>query len=178
MTASDLNDAAAEIAAEWRVMAEMAAALASATGTRTLTDRAVMEALFLHNRCLVNFLCGNWKGVHGTDDIRPKDFLGYDWWPADEAFERGLRGRLSVVNKHIAHLSWERVTDDTPVIWSVTLVSHQTHWGMHLFTEEAHRVNNPQAPAFAAARDFAQGALPRLPTDVAETTPIQAPPRT
>lgn len=176
MSARDLDAAAREVASEWVVMAELAAALASVTGTRTLTDRAVMEALFLHNRCLVNFLCGNWTGKHGTDDIRPSDFLGRDWWLPD-LDDRGLRGRLRVLNKHVAHLSWERVTDDTPVLWSLTLISHQSHWGMAVFAEDAAQADIAQASTFADARELAEASLPPLPSRVAETTPILAPPR-
>ncbi len=89
MTARDLDAAAAEVLAEWQVMAEMAAALAGVTGSRTLTDRALLEALFVHGGCLVNFLCGNWRGARAANDLRPRDFLGYEWRPPTNSLSGG-----------------------------------------------------------------------------------------
>ena len=148
--------------------------LAKVTGQRALLENALLEAVLLHNRCLINFVCGNSKGERDKNDIQPADFLGRDWWPEDEQLDRQLRGRLPMLNKHLAHLSWKRVTDSTPVLWSVILVSHQTHWGMKLFTAEAARVGSTQASIFEANRDRVELALPRL-GQVAETSPVLAP---
>lgn len=172
----DLDSAASHVVYEWVTMAEMTAELAGVAGARSVIENALLEALLVHNRCLVNFVSGDWLGRHGKRDIQPQDFLGYPWWPSDEEFDRELRGRLSVINKHLAHLSWDRVADRAPVMWSVVLISHQSHWGMKLFTEEARRAGSNQAEAFEEARDSAEGVLPRL-GRVGETTPVLAPRR-
>lgn len=176
MSHRDLDVAASHVVYEWVSLAEMTAELAKVTGQRALIENALLEAVLLHNRCLINFVCGNLKGGHAKNDIQPADFLRRDWWPEDEQFDRQLRGRLPMLNKHLAHLSWERVTDSTPVLWSVILVSHQTHWGMKLFTAEAVRTGSTQASIFEASRDRVELALPEL-GRVAETSPVLAPVR-
>lgn len=161
---------------EWQTMAQLAAELAQVTGSRTLVDEALMEALLVHNRCLINFLCGNWKGRYQGNDMRPSDFLGYDWTPPDALFERRLRGRLGVINKQLAHLSWDRVTDQTPVFWSVVHMSHQTHVALKLFTAELARTHSPVSGVFMACESELDDVLP-VPKQVRETRPVLAPER-
>jgi hypothetical protein len=176
-TDRDLDAAAVHVVYEWVALAEMTAELAKVTSVRTTVEHALLEAVLVHNRCLINFLCGDVNGRHGRRDIVPADFLGYEWWPDDdEDFDRLLRGRLPVLNKHLAHLSWERVTDATPVLWSVVLIGHQTHWGMKLFTVEAVKASSPQASLFDANRVRSEAAMPPL-GKVAETRPVLAPER-
>lgn len=49
--------------------------------------------------------------------MKPADFVRTAWVLADAEMDRRLRGRLTVINKSLAHLSWERVTNRAGVIW-------------------------------------------------------------
>ena len=172
----DLDAAAHHVGYEWLTLAEMTAELDQVPGTRTLTQTALLEALLIHARCLINFVCGDRDGRHHKDDIIPADFLGYEWWPADQELDRTLRGRLPMINKHLAHVSWDRVTDGSTLIWSVVLVSHQTHWAMKLFTAEAQLAASSQAPLFQDVLTAADAVMPALGRR-GETPPLLAPPR-
>ena len=75
-----------------------------------------MVATLIHARCLINFCCGGYTGKRHAGDIQPSDFLGVDWWPQDESFDRRLRGRLQFINEELQHLSWQRVLN-TQALW-------------------------------------------------------------
>ena len=47
---------------EWTQMAGCAARLELAGGIRTPEENATLEAFLVHARCLINFVCGNYKG--------------------------------------------------------------------------------------------------------------------
>lgn len=171
----DLDSAAYHVAYEWSTLAGMTAELDRVSGTRALTETALLEALLIHTRCLINFVSGDWKGRHHKNDITPEDFLGYAWWPPDEELDRTLRGRLPTINAHLAHLSWDRVTDGS-MMWSVVLVSHQAHWAMKLFAAEAHVAASGQAALFQSTLSVADATMPPLGRR-GETPPVLAPSR-
>lgn len=86
-------------------------------------DRNVyLEAMLLHSRNMIEFLCGRPTGTPGRSqwkprDIRPADFLE-DWNPPPEPVER-LHVQLDLIDKHLSHLSWERTKDQrewTPAV--------------------------------------------------------------
>jgi hypothetical protein len=122
---------------EWRRLGSSARLLGKADIVRTDRDNAAMDSAFVHARCLINFLCGNYMGTWQRGDIKPADFLGHDWFPDDNRnFDRELRGRLRIMNKAVVHATWDRVTSDEAVIWSMIVVAHQVSFGMRLFGVE------------------------------------------
>lgn len=70
-------------------------------------DNAFLEASLLHGRNLIEFLLGRPKGRHRSD-MAPDDFAG-NWQPQPGPAVERLRDRLDGIDKHLAHLSWERV---------------------------------------------------------------------
>lgn len=159
---ADLQSAAMYVGFEWTSLAEMSAELAKITGARTIpAEHALMEACFLHLRCLIDFCCGTVEGRRHRNDIQPMNFLGVDWWPPDP-LDRRLRGRLPVINKHLAHLSWERVTDTTPIMWPMASLAHEVTSAMKLFVRELRTKQGVCLGQFEAAERRALASLPSL----------------
>jgi hypothetical protein len=131
-----LSAGASHLAYEWLSVAENAGLLEPVTGARTPGQNAYLEAGLVHYRNLVTFCCGDYKGwwLH-KDDMKPSDFLGRDWWPIDEEFDRRLRGRLPGINQNLQHLSWKRLNDDV-MSWPFGLLAHEAHHVMKLFLAE------------------------------------------
>lgn len=106
-SAEQTTKAATEVAREWTNLAELAVALrdtSTAPGVRT----GLVDGFMTCDRTLILFLCGGQDGKPDGRDITPKDFLGKDWWPDDEEMDQRLRGRLAVMARNTAHLSWDR----------------------------------------------------------------------
>ncbi|HSH58319.1 MAG TPA: hypothetical protein VK988_01510 [Acidimicrobiales bacterium] len=131
----ELEEAAHHVKGEWTKVAQMASLLPQ-YGERALAETAALEATLVHTRCLIHFCCGGYEGRRNRHDIVPADFLGVDWWPRDEDFDRHLRGRLRFIDHELQHLSWQRVLNKDPLIVPIVLVAHEVHWGMHLFVED------------------------------------------
>ncbi len=93
-----IEEAVSHVQGEWMLLADMASLLPQGRD-RTLAEVAALEATFVHARCLVNFCSGGYAGNRNPADIQPANFLGVDWWPRDEQFDRKLRGRLRLVNQ-------------------------------------------------------------------------------
>src|SRR5947209_1427853 len=106
------------------------AALLPQGGNREPQHNAAMEATLVHGRCLINFCCGGYYGTRHPRDIQPSDFVGVDWWPRDEEFDRQLRGRLRFINEELQHLSWQRVLNQQALIVPVTLLVHEVQYAM------------------------------------------------
>lgn len=66
---------------------------------------------------------------------RQRTFLGEPWWPKDEELDRRLRGRLPIINQHVAHVAWDRLTIE--VMWPFGLLTHEAVWAMKLIFHEA-----------------------------------------
>lgn len=96
-TADELKQAAEHVKGEWVLLAESAAML-PAEGSGGPIERAAMEAMLVHARCLIHFCCGGYGGKRDRRDIVPEDFMGVDWWPHDEQFDRRLRGRIQFID--------------------------------------------------------------------------------
>ena len=175
-TEQELHDAASHVQGEWSLLIQTAAQLPT-HGVRTAAEDAAMEATLVHARCLINFCCGGYKGARNAQDIQPRDFLGLDWWPREEDFDRKMRGRLRFINENLAHLSWRRVLDKSPLIVSLSLLVNEVHWAMHLFVEELHARNaEPWASRFAGQEQLVARDLPNY-RGAAETKPHLAPGR-
>ncbi len=112
----DLLRGVGHVQYEWTQMAGCAARLELVDGIRTPDENATLEALFVHARCLINFLCGNYRGGWMQEDMKPADFLRAPWVLPDDEMDRRLRGRLTVINRSLAHLCWRRVTNDRGVM--------------------------------------------------------------
>lgn len=160
----------------WSTLADTVSLLPR-SGVRSPEQTAAMEAVLVHTRSLINFVCGGYKGGRMAHDIQPADFLGMDWWPRDEDFDRMLRGRVRFINQELAHLSWERVLNKDPLIVSVTLLAREVHWGMHLFVDELRTKQSTWLPMFDAHEHQVTGALPPLDRRTAGTVPHLAPAR-
>jgi hypothetical protein len=171
--ARDLQAGATDIAYEWLTVAEMAALLHPITGARTPEQNAFLEAGLVHYRCLVNFACGGFTGSWHPDDLKPEDFLGRPWWPADPSFDQLLRGRLAAINQCLQHLSWER--EKHAFMWPFGLLAHEAHYLMGLFLAEVPR-DSQWRLVLESAAIRAEGALP--PREKWRSTVVQpAPPR-
>ncbi|MGH9151835.1 MAG: hypothetical protein ACRD03_05465 [Acidimicrobiales bacterium] len=139
---------------------------------------ATLEALLVHARCLINFLCGNYKGEWLPSDMRPADFVRTAWVLPDDEMDRRLRGRLPVINESLAHLSWKRVTNTQGVIWPTGLVAHEVHWSMHKFVDAVRAMNTSSAALWSVAAAEADRWMPPRRTNWAELRGFEpAPPR-
>ncbi len=173
-TDDDLIAAAHLIATEWTELAEIAGLLARFSGIRGAAEQAWMDAFFVHDRCLINFLCGGYKGRWQVDDIKPADFLGDLWTLEDEDLDRQLRGRLATINSKMAHLTWKNFTDDAPIIWNAGSLAHETHYAMGLFVAALEAAGRPGLGVLKQAQATAQTSLPAL-RKVRQTAAPQAP---
>lgn len=84
--------------------------LKAGTPSDSWESNAYLESALVHARCLINFFKG--AGYHKTD-LRPTDFSDDDLRLS--AAVKPLLDDVVVINKHLGHLTWERVTDPHPV---------------------------------------------------------------
>lgn len=168
MRRSDLHRGVSHVEYEWTQMAGCAARLAPVDRVRTPEENATLEALLLHGRCLINFLCGNYKGRWQPDDMKPADFLRASWTLPDEEMDRRLRGRLPIINRTLTHLSWRRVTDPDAVMWPTGLVAHEIHWSLNQFVFAVESANSSSASLWRAAANEAKRWMPPRRTDWTE----------
>lgn len=180
MTHTDgmLEAAAHHVTYEWLTLAQLARLLVDLEGgDRTLAHNAAVEAFMLHDRCLINFLCGNYKGgrMDGRD-IAPSDFLGFEWVLEDEEMDRRLRGRLPGINTCLAHLTWDRVEGGAPFSWPPLFLAWETTWAMRQFVTAVRESGGKCLFQFEAAAAQVAQQLPPF-RDEYQTTPPYAPPR-
>ncbi len=171
-SSADLEAAAFQVTREWTTLAEQAALLEKVTGHREPQEQAILESCFLHLRCLINFLSGNYQGVRSGKDIQPIDFLGREWWLDDDELDCRLRGRLAVINKELAHLSWERINNDVAIMWPMSLLVHEVCYGMKGFVNELCDGGGSCLVQFEAACQQVDAVLPPLGQVVAALPPL------
>lgn len=176
-SAKEVSQAESYVCDEWRRLAELAAELSQIQGHRTLRETAMLEAFMLHERCLINFLCGGYRGGRNKGDITPEDFLGFEWHLQDEQLDRKLRGRLLAINRYLAHLSWSRVHDEEALIWSASFMAAELSWAMHQFVLELRRTGASSAASFQAEAEAVAGLLPEVDPRQGETEVPLAPRR-
>src|SRR4051794_16029259 len=105
-TQTDLERAAREVCKDWTAAAELSNLVETTFPfDRSIEQTAVITALIVHYRCLVNFVSGSFNGTWGKQDICPEDFIGDPWWPSDQDLDRDMRGRLQVLNTEQQHIS-------------------------------------------------------------------------
>lgn len=178
MTLDDLLAGVDHIQYEWTQLAGCAAQLDRVDGIRTPAENAFLESLLVHGRCLMNFLCGNYHGKWMAEDMKPSDFVREPWVLPDHEMDRRLRGRLTVINKSLANLSWQRVHDQRCVMWPTGLLAHEVHWSMHQLVAATAVANAPTAQRLAAAAAEADRWMPPRRADWSELRGFRARPAT
>lgn len=96
-------------------------------------QNAYLESTLLHARSLADFFV---RDSGRRADIRRIDFAD-EWTPEPNDAVRRVVGTYNDLNKHLAHLTWDRVADAGPTQWSpVVLVTDIVHiadaWSRHL----------------------------------------------
>jgi len=155
---AETTEAAVEVTREWTNLAELAVALRD-TSTTPGVRAGLADGYLVCDRALILFLCGGQDGKHDRRDITPKDFLGEDWWPDDEEMDQRLRGRLAVMARQKAHLSWGRVLNKNGVLWPYSLLAWETSWSMARFVRQLERASAIAAPVFQEAEQQARRVL-------------------
>jgi hypothetical protein len=177
-TGAQLEAAAHHVVYEWKSLVQMAAYLSNIQGSRDLLENALLEACLVHNRNLIEFLCGSERtGSRNPETIQPSDFLGHSWWPEDVEFDCRLRGRLYVMHENLAHISWQRVLDKEPVLWPAGFLAWETSWGMKCFAEAAEAEHAACWEIFATGHAEVRQMLPPYDNKKPQTVVTPAPHR-
>lgn len=155
----DQQSAAHEVTSEW-VSLVTSVALALDPETSPPVNRALKDAILSLDRSLILFLCGGERGSRDDRDIQPADFLGRDWYPTDDEMDQRLRGRLGVISKLRAHLTWHRATSNDAVIWPLGLLAWETSWTMGEFIAELRTEGTPALAIFELAEAQVRSHLP------------------
>ncbi|HET6298900.1 MAG TPA: hypothetical protein VFG33_36360, partial [Kribbella sp.] len=149
-----------EVCKDWTTAAELVH-LAETTFpfVRSPEQNAVITALVVHYRCLVNFVSGDFKGKHGPQDICPEDFLGATWSPSDQNLDRDMRGRLAVLNSEQQHISWKRLEGNL-TLWPFGFLIREVNSALWEFTDLLLQQGGYGAAEFDRARRTTAPLLP------------------
>ena len=141
-TQAELERAASEVCKDWTTAAELVH-LAETTFpfARSPEQTAVITALVVHYRCLVNFVSGDHNGIWGKHDICPEDFTGSPWWPSDQDLDCDMRGRLKLLNTEQHHISWRRL-EDNMTVWPFGFLIREVNAALK-------RIHQPASPAWS-----------------------------
>lgn len=179
MNHDDLLGGIGHIQYEWTQMAGCAARLELVDGIRTPEENATLggtpRSRPLPRQLPVRQLRGEVvaKG-HEAGGLR-----SHRVGAPDAEMDRRLRGRLTVINKSLAHLSWERVTKRAGVIWPTGLLAHEVHWSMHQFVDAVEAVKASSTALWSVAAAEADRWMPPGRRDWVELRGFEpAPPRT
>ena len=177
VSAEQLDMASVTVCFEWLTLTEIVERLAR-VGVRDAVETSEFEAFLTHWRNMVLFLCGGESGGRHPNDIEPADFLGSDWWPDDDdELDRTLRGRLPVVHKSLAHLSWFRVLALEPLAWSGVFLAHEISYAMALFIEEIRARDGRCLQQFETGQARVKACLPAWDGRTPQTAVTLAPAR-
>jgi hypothetical protein len=159
-TQAELERAASEVCKDWTTAAELAH-LAETTFpfVRSPEQNAVITALVVHYRCLVNFVAGDYNGRWGKHDICPEDFIGRPWSTSDQDLDRDMRGRLKVLNTEQQHISWRRL-EDNATMWPFGFLIREVNAALSQLTDLLLRHGCHGAKEFDNARTTAGLLLP------------------
>ena len=99
-----------------------------------VATNAYLESMLFHARALSGFFVGT-KGGYPSD-IRRTDFGSVDWQPGPADAVARVQSNVPVIDKHLAHLTWERVSGEPPE-WryaevAADLVAVADDWSEHL----------------------------------------------
>lgn len=150
-TADELERAAHEVCLEWITSAELVKIAEGFQGARSIEESAVITAIIVRYRCLVNFIAGNFRGQWSDNDIAPSDFLGTPWHPSDDDLDRTMRGRLRILNIEQQHISWKRL-EDVATIWPVGFIVREVGVALSEFADALVQHGGPGGSRFANAR--------------------------
>jgi hypothetical protein len=137
------------------------------TREKVLIANSYLEAMLVHARCLIEFI---WK----SRDERERDIHRHDYlpgWDLSDAAEREeARVLYDRINKHLAHLSWERVeaTPEEFPGWAYDL----PHFVLRLFSgfEAEVRKGRPWATMLEEGVKSARNDLPAAPRRIGGAT--------
>lgn len=108
-------------------------------GHPAIVQNALLEAVLIHARQLIDFLIRN---PTRDDDMIRSDFGGGDWTPspADAVARLDSADLRDLINKHLAHLTWGRIAPEPPA-WEVAsivedLIVVAAEWGKSLQEKE------------------------------------------
>lgn len=161
-TRDELESGAKEICSTWITAAELVR-LAETTFPkmgRSMEQEAVITALVVYYRCLVNFVSGDYGGRWHANDVCPEDFLGHPWWTADDDLDRVMRGRLRILNTEVQHVSWERL-QDRMTLWPFGYLIREVNAALCEFTDLLESQRLPGAAEFVRAKSVTHPLLPQ-----------------
>lgn len=160
-TPEELAGGAGEVCSTWVTAAGLVhiAETTFPTGGRSQEQDAVITALVVHYRCLVNFVAGDYNGKWHRNDVCPEDFVGRPWWSTDDDLDRVMRARLRVLNTEVQHISWERL-EDRMTLWPFGYLIREVNAALCEFTEVLVNQGAPGADRFASARSVTHPLLP------------------
>lgn len=160
-TPEDLERGAREICSTWVTAAELVhiAETTFPTMGRSQEQEAVITALVVHYRCLVNFVAGDYGGNWRRNDVCPEDFVGRPWWSTDDDLDRVMRARLRVLNTEVQHISWERL-GNRMTLWPFGYLIREVNAVLCEFTEVLVNQGSPGAGEFIRTRSVTHPLLP------------------
>lgn len=135
-TDAEMSSALQHICYEVEAMLKATKAIDTAMRQRVEPPGSHLELQLLHTRCLVEFLIEP-ESCRRKDDMRRSQFAPpWDPAPVESVQRLEQHATKSVVNKHLAHLSWARVSEGTqhwryPEIATDTLAVF-TAWVAHV----------------------------------------------
>jgi hypothetical protein len=123
---------------EMCVDAAVRCVLAAGPGGDDTARNAFLESALLHARCVFEFLDAK-KRDRRDDDMIREDF-GPPWKPAkgkEQEARTALHKVKPDIDKHLAHLTWQRVDDPETPSWTVLQVAQDVTtlaraWATHL----------------------------------------------
>lgn len=134
----DLQEAMEHLGYELWMLAEMPRRIREAQREDdVVANNAYLESMLFHARALSDFFVPMKKGR--SSDIRHTDFGTVDWQPGPADAVTRIRSHMPVINKRLAHLTWERVSGEPPE-WryaevAADLVAVADDWSEHLATQ-------------------------------------------
>ena len=106
-SAADLRDAMEHLGYELWMLAETSRRIGAAKrDADTVATNAYLESMLFHARALSDFFVLE-RGFRS--DIRRTDFGSADWQPGPAEAVARIRANAPVIDKRLAHLTWERV---------------------------------------------------------------------
>lgn len=157
----ELERGASEICSTWVNAAELVhfAETTFPKVGRSLEQEAVITALVVHYRCMVNFVAGDYGGQWHRSDLCPEDFVGRPWWSTDHDLDRVMRARLRILNTEVQHISWKRL-ENRMTMWPFGYLIREVNVALCEFTEVLVNQGSPGAAEFDRARSVTHPLLP------------------
>src|SRR5664279_1162860 len=121
----DLQEAMKHLGYELWMLAETSRRIRVAQrDADAVATNAYLESMLFHARALSDFFVHKKSGF--PSDIRRTDFGSVDWQPGPADAVARIRSNTPVIDKHLAHLTWERVSG-APHEWRYAEVQGSGH---------------------------------------------------